>query len=301
MLSGIYKINFPNGKSYIGLSNNIERRINEHNQEAKNPIYPIHKAIKKYYGIIELDKNVEVLELIDSSNRVLMQEREKYWIDYYHTYLTQEKGYNLTPGGDGASLGIHNSSAKLKQEQLEQVYDLLINSDYYIYQIAELFFISSEAISKINVGKSYYNEKLAYPLRTDTKFKKGHFVEKGVNNHLSKLKEEQINEIYILLKTSNLSLREIAKQYEVSYSVISAINRGLRYNKPNYSYPVRKENRGNMKIDEETLKLIINDIANSKDSLTKIAKKYFVSKDTIYRINKGENYFKEDITYPIRK
>ena len=56
-----------------------------------------------------------------------------------------------------------------------------------------------------------------------------------------------------------------------------------------------------MKIDEETLKLIINDIVNSKDSLTKIAKKYFVSKDTIYRINKGENYFKEDITYPIRK
>ena len=25
-LSGIYKINFPNGKCYIGLSNNIKRR-----------------------------------------------------------------------------------------------------------------------------------------------------------------------------------------------------------------------------------------------------------------------------------
>lgn len=32
-ISGIYKINFPNGKSYIGLSNNILRRIKEHNND----------------------------------------------------------------------------------------------------------------------------------------------------------------------------------------------------------------------------------------------------------------------------
>lgn len=42
--SGIYKINFPNGKSYIGLSNNIARRLKEHNNEAKigTNKYPVH-------------------------------------------------------------------------------------------------------------------------------------------------------------------------------------------------------------------------------------------------------------------
>ena len=47
--------------------------------------------------------------------------------------------------------------------------------------------------------------------------------------------------------------------------------------------------------------LILNDIENSKISLAKIAEKYMVSKDTIYRINKGETYYQENITYPLRK
>ena len=40
--SGIYKINFPNGKSYIGMSVDIENRIKEHNNDALNPKYPVH-------------------------------------------------------------------------------------------------------------------------------------------------------------------------------------------------------------------------------------------------------------------
>lgn len=50
--SGVYKINFPNGKSYIGISVNIKKRISRHNLDARKekPQYPVHKAIKKYYG-----------------------------------------------------------------------------------------------------------------------------------------------------------------------------------------------------------------------------------------------------------
>lgn len=34
-ISGIYLISFPNGKIYIGLSNNIKRRIKEHNLDSR--------------------------------------------------------------------------------------------------------------------------------------------------------------------------------------------------------------------------------------------------------------------------
>lgn len=299
--SGIYKINFPNGKSYVGMSVDIENRIKEHNNDALKPKYPVHEAIKKYYGKIELFSNVEILEEIDPSNRQLMSEREKYWINYYRTFIDKNKGYNLTPGGDGASTGIYNSSAKLNQDQLELIYDLLLNSEYYIYQIAELFLISPEAISNINLGKTYYNQQLQYPLRDNTRFKKGHYVEKGVNNHLSCFSQEDINNIYILLKSSNLSLNEIAEKYNVSYTTISYINRGLRYQKDNCIYPIRKENKGNMLFDDETLYKVIEDIQNSKISLAKLAQKYSVSKDTIYRINKGENYHQDNLNYPLRK
>jgi len=35
IIAGIYKLDFPNGKSYIGQSRNIYKRISEHNQRAK--------------------------------------------------------------------------------------------------------------------------------------------------------------------------------------------------------------------------------------------------------------------------
>lgn len=34
-INGIYLISFPNGKIYIGLSNNIKRRIKEHNSDSR--------------------------------------------------------------------------------------------------------------------------------------------------------------------------------------------------------------------------------------------------------------------------
>ena len=46
-VQGIYKINFPNGKIYIGLSIDIKRRIWEHNCPHEDKT-PCDKAINKY-------------------------------------------------------------------------------------------------------------------------------------------------------------------------------------------------------------------------------------------------------------
>ena len=62
--SGIYKLVFPNGKIYIGLSNNMYRRMLEHNTDFRSNL-PIELAIKKYGKI----KEFEILELIEPSNR----------------------------------------------------------------------------------------------------------------------------------------------------------------------------------------------------------------------------------------
>lgn len=92
---GIYKINFPNKKSYIGLSNNIKRRINEHFYKSSQ--LPCHKAINKYYlSVNEID--FDILEEIEEEDYILLSQKEKYWINYFDTY-NKEKGYNLTEGG----------------------------------------------------------------------------------------------------------------------------------------------------------------------------------------------------------
>lgn len=93
---GIYKYtNKINGKIYIGLSNDIQRRKHEHQSLANrgDRMY-IHQAIKRY-GIENFD--FEVIEVFEKEDRVLMGEREQYWIEHYNSY---KNGYNETIGGD---------------------------------------------------------------------------------------------------------------------------------------------------------------------------------------------------------
>lgn len=72
-VSGIYKLNFPNGKIYIGLSNDIKRRMYEHNNtnRLKNHYNtPCDLAIQKYGRFEE----IEILEYVEDPS--LLSERE---------------------------------------------------------------------------------------------------------------------------------------------------------------------------------------------------------------------------------
>ena len=76
---GIYKITKKsNGKSYIGQSNDIERRINEHKYKID---LAIDQAINKY-GIDAFE-----YEIIEECELSQLDEREKYWIAFYNTYV----------------------------------------------------------------------------------------------------------------------------------------------------------------------------------------------------------------------
>ena len=70
-ICGIYRIEYPNHKVYIGLSNDIQRRMYEHNNIKKSK-QPCDLAIKKYGKIEE----IEILEFCNPNNREKMSERE---------------------------------------------------------------------------------------------------------------------------------------------------------------------------------------------------------------------------------
>ena len=92
-------INKINGHKYIGMSNNIERRINEHKNKSfssnkKDDLNKVlYKAIRKYGW-----DNFDWVILEECPNDKL-KEREIYWIDHYNTYKDRNH-YNETPGGD---------------------------------------------------------------------------------------------------------------------------------------------------------------------------------------------------------
>ena len=150
---GIYKIkNLVNGKEYVGQSIHIERRWSEHKRCPTNR--PLYQAINKY-GIENFE--FSILEECDFS---LLDEKEIYWIKYYNSIFPN--GYNLTSGGSGAG-----HIVKISNEDLEIIYDLLLNSNITQREIANLFDVGEDTISEINNGKTRINEKYKYPLRNN--------------------------------------------------------------------------------------------------------------------------------------
>lgn len=94
----IYKIqNKINKKSYIGITDDLNDRINEHYCQAftKNSSFLIHKALRKY-GKDNFD-----IKIIDICNTIKqLYKLEKKYIIKYKSHCSIN-GYNLTHGGEG--------------------------------------------------------------------------------------------------------------------------------------------------------------------------------------------------------
>lgn len=102
----VYKIsNDINKKLYIGITScGVDTRFNQH---AKASSY-IGKAIRKH-GV----KHFKVEDIDIAKTKEEVMEKEIYWIDHYGSF---KKGYNLTIGGEGASIN-HRIEIELDKKQ----------------------------------------------------------------------------------------------------------------------------------------------------------------------------------------
>ena len=96
----IYKItNKVNGKIYIGQTvKTVEKRFQQHKNNSNKSYFSqivLYRAFNKY-GI-----NNFICEQVEEVPNELLDEREKYWIEYYDSYFN---GYNSTLGGRATSL-----------------------------------------------------------------------------------------------------------------------------------------------------------------------------------------------------
>lgn len=110
---GIYKItNKTNNKSYIGQTNDIQRRFIEHKTKGTSSRIPLDIAIQKY-GVDNFS-----FEIIEECTLEELNEKEQYWIAYYDT---KKNGYNCTDGGNQHSIGSNNGRAKLTEEEIKEI------------------------------------------------------------------------------------------------------------------------------------------------------------------------------------
>ncbi|MBR2247066.1 MAG: GIY-YIG nuclease family protein [Bacilli bacterium] len=290
----IYKFtNKINGHCYIGQTNNLQKRYNGHKSESFNPKVngywlPLHCAIRKY-GIENFSYEI-IEEIVDGESQQFIDEREKYFIQYYHS-LIDENGYNVTIGGEGCPKPPLSYEEKLERSKLftgEEIKDIqqrLINDEEYD-DIEKIYApkLKRTFLVNINTGTNFYNPDFNYPLKKNAK---------------SKFSQKEIREIKNRIKSGEI-YSSIQKDFNIkSAGFLSMINTGKYFYSDEDTYPLC--NKGCRKQDnEEWVNGIIFDIINSNLSLSQIAGKWNKSYSTVKNINAGRSHKKEELKYPLR-
>ena len=170
---GIYKItNNKNNHCYIGQSRNIKKRWKQHIALSKNINdkqrynYPLYQAFRKY-GIENF-----TFQIIEQCSINTLNQREQYWIDYYNSEYNQTiKQYHTVP-------------QKLTLQQVKEIQEILINDingQISHKQLGQKYGVSGkDTIRDINVGRTWYNPNLKYPL---------HYSKYDANNPFSQKKK----------------------------------------------------------------------------------------------------------------
>lgn len=252
----------------------LEHKSKEYNSEkSKNKL--LYLAFDKY-GLENF--SFEIIE-DDVEN---YNEREKYWIAYYHNYINDKiygnnKGYNMAPGGEQPLIksGESHYCTKHTQQEIDVLIKELQSNQLTFQEISEKYQEPLYFLRKINTGTIWRKENFQYPLR---KIQSKEQLDRALNI------------IFDLLNTND-SETKIAKRYNVARSIVTMINIGQSFYQKDLIYPLNM-NRINS---------IREDLKNNILKQYEIANKYNVSRQTIRNINLGISFFDERIDYPIRK
>ena len=116
----IYKIQFPNWKHYIGLTErSIEQRKKEHicNANSGNTRC-VYNALRKYNMIDTL----ELIEIDTAETIEELCEKEIRYIKEYNSYYMNRNGYNMTHGGEGSNGYVYTEQDNTKNSERQLKY-----------------------------------------------------------------------------------------------------------------------------------------------------------------------------------
>ncbi len=114
----IYKIQFPNGKHYIGQTIcSLEKRKREHKSAAKSGLTNVlYNALRKY----EMVDTFELIEIDKADTSEELSEKEILYIQEYNSYYMDGNGYNMTFGGEGANGYVYTENDKLRFSEAQK-------------------------------------------------------------------------------------------------------------------------------------------------------------------------------------
>lgn len=178
---------------YIGKTNNLKRRMNEHNNQ--KPKYPCDFAIKKYGKI----KEIEILEdqIFDDKE---LYKKEEYWISFYNSN-DRKVGYNISGGGEGSNCKnlkeIKGTKFKFSDEEVLDIRKRRFNNErkkevhekYYNDRNWNTFDAIWKGSSRQHIGTQYITN---YNPKKNNYYKGYNFTQKEIDKRKDRVKQIRI-------------------------------------------------------------------------------------------------------------
>lgn len=276
-------LTFAELSAYFGVSEGTIRAINSGRTYYREGInYPIRK--KRLNGqvkdVISDELVKKIINDIKNTEISLRKIGEKYNVKY-STIKSICNGTALYYYQEFEKYPLREC-IKLDKEKIDNIYNLLLNTNLSDTDIAKKIGIKQSVVSSIKRGDSYQREGYIYPLRQN-------------KYHLEESDFEQIRQ---LLKNKKTNQEILIFYPQLTNAVIQDINSGKSHKSVNYNYPIRNLTE---KLNQDEIKKIIDLISNTKLSLREIGNQFNVSLGLIINIKNGvKKYRQEGLSYPLR-
>ena len=208
---GIYVItNTKNNKKYIGKSIDINRRFKEHispYEWSRTPNKPLYLAFQKY-GLINFS-----FQILEECEKEKLNEREKYWIEYYDT-TNKNKGYNIQASGDGFSPDEEHPNHKLTEKEVRDIRTRYANHERR-KDVEELYkdYIGPSGFKKVWQGITWSDIMPEVYTPENKEFHAHNTGQKGSSNGRSLLNEDDVYQIR-LRKKNGENWQDVYEDYK---------------------------------------------------------------------------------------
>lgn len=214
----IYKIQFPNGKVYIGQTLDVKSRWREHLREAAlGNNTKVYRAMRKYHIDIT---NFSIIE----DNIITLEEsnaKEIYYIDFYNSW---KNGYNSNSGGGNTEhlIGEKHPMAILTDQELLELRQIRASKLYTIQQVFEFY---KDRLSFSGFQKCWnYETRIEIASELNTKdlsifYKLDKRNCTGESHGNSKLSNDEVLDIRNKYWVEGVKMRDIWEPYKELYSL----------------------------------------------------------------------------------
>lgn len=266
--------NKVNYKGYVGVTSwEIEDRLQEHIYTARSGKDTVlYHALRKYgsnkFRIFSIEKHKKKEKAF---------EREKHWISILDTFESSE--YNASPGGCGRIdlFGEDSPASKITASDVLEIRKTLSgNTDIIYSDLAEKY-----PVSETTIGNIQRNESWAHLDSFENSESRKH-----PNLKLNEQTVERARKRHY--DNEDLTVNDLAKKYDVSYSAMAAALRGETWQ--HAKGPTRTNKHNGSSLDEKQVKEIRRRYEEENISQSDLAGDYPCARSTVGSIVRRETW-----------